>query len=563
MVTTKNRPAKPAKRADLTSEAAPRALDPFEADFMGVIRGNDPLLRARGETIEAYLDLLRDGKVYANLGRRIAALVSRPWAVAPVNDSDTASAKALTEILRRLPFDQLCRDLMHALITGYAVVEIIWEAIDGMWLPARMPMRKPTRFVYIDDDKGPELRLLTKRDMLRGEPLPERKFIVHRFEPCDDNPYGMGLGLYLFWPVYFKRRGVVAWAKFCDRFGTPTPWGQYPPGSESKDKQTLADALRAFSNDGYIMTPSGAMIQLLETKGGGNITTQEALVRAMDAAIAEIILGQESGFDNGGAQAAAAKERADVRLDLVQADSDLLTETLNSTIIKWLCEFNGIGPCAVSRQIKEETDLKASAETDAIIAGMGFALSEEAVRAKYGDGWSRQTPAETPDGQPALDGAAPDGKQGKRGGASEKYDAGLINAYSMGIDRLARMGMDIPIDFIREIFGLPAPTRGEKLLVPPVAQSAAFAEAGAETGEAKDTAFAIAFGALMRAASPNIESMLESISAMLNAAGSLEEFREMLLAAYPKLDDTALVTTLANAFAAVNLRGRLDAGDEA
>jgi phage gp29-like protein len=91
--------------------------------------------------------------------------------------------------------------------------------------------------------------------MQRGVPLPERKFIVHRFEPRDDNPYGTGLGFYLFWPVYFKRKGVVSWAKFCDRFGTPTPWGQYPAGAAKEDKRTLSDALRAFSNDGYIMTP--------------------------------------------------------------------------------------------------------------------------------------------------------------------------------------------------------------------------------------------------------------------------------------------------------------------
>jgi phage gp29-like protein len=560
VVIEKSRARKPVAR-DLTSEAAPRALDPFEQDYMGVIRGNDPLLRARGVNIEAYIDLMRDGKVYASIGRRVAALVSRPWAVAPVREGDTASAEALTEILKRLPFDQLCRDLLQALITGYSVVEVIWDVVEGQWIPSRFPVRRPTRFVYVDEGDGLTLRLLTARDMLRGEPLPDRKFIVHRFEPRDDNPYGTGLGLYLFWPVYFKRRGVSAWAKFCDRFGTPTPWGRYPAGSEPKDKATLASALRAFSSDGYIMTPEGALIELLEASGGGNVTTQEALVRAMDNAIAEIILGQESGQSSGGALAAAAKERADVRLDLVQADSELLSETLNRTLIAWLCEFHGLGPCSISRQIKEEVDLKAAAEADAIVAGMGFALSEEAVRAKYGDGWSAAAPV--PDEAATTGEGAPEGAQAKRGGEAEKYDAGLINAYSIGVDRLARLGVEIPVDFVRGVFGLPAPKGGEKILMPPATESPAFAETDASGGGSMGDIATRLAGRVQQESDPVIAGWLQTIEAMLGAAGSLDEFRQMLLTAFPELDSDALTNTLAPAFAVAQLRGRVSVEDEA
>jgi phage gp29-like protein len=97
-------------------------------------------------------------------------------------------------------------------------------------------------------------------------------------------------------------------------------------------------------------------------------------------------------FSERSALAAASKERSAVRLYLVQADSDLLSETL----IAWLCEFNGIGAVNVYRQVKEEEDLKASAETDAIIAGMGFDLSEDAVRMKYGEGWTKREDAQKP-----------------------------------------------------------------------------------------------------------------------------------------------------------------------
>ena len=42
------------------------------------------------------------------------------------------------------------------------------------------------------------------------------------------------------------------------------------------------------------------------------------------------------------------------------------------------------------RQIKDEEDLKALAETDKIVFDMGFDLDEDSVRAKYGDGWSKR-----------------------------------------------------------------------------------------------------------------------------------------------------------------------------
>ena len=240
---------------------------------------------------------------------------------------------------------------------------------------------------------APWLHLLTRENMLTGKPVPPRKFIVHRVNPQDDNPYGMGLGLQLFWPVFFKRKGIVAWNKLCDRFGSPTPHGKYPRNAGPKEKGTLADALRAFSNDGYVMTPEVMDIALLESKISGNVTTQEALCEYMDDWIGAVLTGQEARSSGGGALAAASKERQDVRQDLTQADSDLLSETLNQTLLAWICEYNGLEPCHVYRQIKEEDDVKAMAEADKIVSEMGFEMDLDTVRARYGAGWSKKAAA--------------------------------------------------------------------------------------------------------------------------------------------------------------------------
>lgn len=398
---------------EMNTEVANRLRDPFEQSFQGIVRTNDPLLLERGasgNTWQLYRDLKSDGKIFSCMQRRKLALVSRPWMVDPVEDSAASKqhADTLKKILEQVMFDKLCEDLMDALIVGFVPAEIVWMERDGLIVPARVLKRAQRRFVYVQTDPNmpPELRLLTSANMLTGEPLPERKFIVHRINPEDDNPYGTGLGLQLFWAVFFKKKAILSWNKTNDRFGSPTPWGKYPNNAGAKEKGTLFDALQAMSNDGVIMTPEGMSIELLESKLTGTISTQKDLCNYMDNWIQEVILSQEPGQTTG-ATAASANEREDVRLDIVQGDADLLSDTLNNTLIKWICEYNGLSPCRVSREIKKPEDRKANSETDVNVASLGFKPSLEYVRERYGDGWEAAAPPAPAAAPTSLQSAAP------------------------------------------------------------------------------------------------------------------------------------------------------------
>jgi phage gp29-like protein len=390
-------------RPELETEVANRLRDPFEMTYMGVVRTNDPLLLERGDgarAFELYRDLKRDGKVFSGLQKRKLAVIAKPWQVESVEPGPVGEKDALvvTEMLKLLNFDQLCDELLDALLVGFVPAEIVWAIRNSLVAPARVVKRAQRRFVYVQDDAhaAPALHLLTQANMLKGEAVPERKFLVHRVNPEDDNPYGTGLGLQLYWPVFFKRKGILSWNKLNDRFGSPTPWGKYPRNAGPKEKGTLFDALKALSNDGVMMTPDGMAIELLESKLTGSITTQQNLCEYMDDWIMEVILGQSPRGKGGGAMAAASNEREDVRAELSQADSDLLSETLNSTLLKWFCEFNGLTPCRVYRVIKKDSDLKAASETDVNVAGMGFRMTLAGVKAKYGEHWEEAAPAPAP-----------------------------------------------------------------------------------------------------------------------------------------------------------------------
>ena len=412
--TVKGKPPKNANRPELETEFAHRLLDPFEHNYMGVLRSNDPLLIERGNGgIEIYRDLRRDGKVFSGLQKRQLALIGKTWQVEPRDKENPAAsrdAETLTGILKGFAFDRMCSELLEALLAGHAIAEVVWTIRDGLVVPARVIKRAQRRFVFVqpDDATPPSLQLLTRENMLTGTPVPERKFIVHRVNAEDDNPYGTGLGLQLYWPTFFKRKGIVAWNKLCDRFGSPTPHGKYPRNAGDKEKQTLVAALRAMSNDGYLATPEGMEINLLESKLSGNVTTQQQLVEYMDDWISEVLTGQEPARSGGGALAAASKERQNVRQDLTQADSDLLSDTLDNTLIAWICDYNGLAPCHVLRQVKEEDDIKTLAESDKLIHDMGYELNEESVRSRYGEGWTKRVMpapslgADAQPGQPQL-----------------------------------------------------------------------------------------------------------------------------------------------------------------
>jgi phage gp29-like protein len=82
-----------------------------------------------------------------------------------------------------------------------------------------------------------------------------------------------------------------------------------------------------------------------------------------------------------------------------------------------------------------------------------------------------------------------------------------------------------------------------------------------DDGNAEPTLLAANLNRLETEAAPLMAGWLTQIEAMLEAADSLEEFREMLLAAYPKLDATDMAKTLAAAMTAMTLAGKADVED--
>ena len=193
------------------------------------------------------------------------------------------------------------------------------------------------RFVF-DPEWRP--RLLTMAAPSKGEELPERKFIAHRFGVKGNNPYGLGMGTRLFWPVLFKRNGVAFWMKFLERFASPIPVGKYPIGSLPAQQRDLMNVLEGMNHASAITVPIGTELDSFEAKRSGTVHYEE-WGRFWNAEMSKATLGETLTTEMGSTGARAASETHASILDmLVDSDADLLSGTLNTQVIRWLTEFN-------------------------------------------------------------------------------------------------------------------------------------------------------------------------------------------------------------------------------
>lgn len=368
-------------------------------NFDRLLPADDTLLTRGGGSangLKIYDELERDAKVWETLQKRKLALTSRNWTVTPPEgDSSRAAKKAADMVnaqLRGLGFDRLSKNMLDATNKGLSVHEIMWRK-DGNEIVADDALDiEPWAFQFkLNPDEDEYrfarcgVRLLTPGNYNDGEKVPHRKFMLHRFGEKYNNPWGLGLGTRLFWPVFFKRQGIQFWLAFAERFGTPVPVGKYPNNATAAEKSTLRTALRAFQQEGAIMVPAGMEITLLEAARSG-IDTYERLCKYMDDQIAGIVLGKSGGIGSGGQLASAINIENDVRLELVKADADLLSETDNAQLVKWIVEYNmpGAPIPSVQRIIEEPADTEQMAKTRKLLFDMGFRPTLKSIQQDFG-----------------------------------------------------------------------------------------------------------------------------------------------------------------------------------
>lgn len=310
--------------------------------FTGALQNADDTLIQQGEGkgLAIYSEIERDPHAFAMLQKRKKRLLGRDWEVKPGGDQsiDQDAAEFVEGVLEALPFDRLCESLLDATLKGYAVAEVVWRRDGVRIVPALIKDMDQRRFVF---DKDWKPRLLTWSDSRNGIELPDRKFIVHRFGAAGNNPYGLGLGNRLFWPVLFKREGINFWLYFLEKFAGPTIIGKTPYSNIPEEQQKLVQSLMRAQTASVITVPLGTEIGMLEASRGGTVSYAD-FIAYWDRQISIGVCGETltTQVGDGGGSRALGEVHQDMLDALVDSDADLLSDTLRDQLLTWLVDFN-------------------------------------------------------------------------------------------------------------------------------------------------------------------------------------------------------------------------------
>jgi len=387
-------------------QSRPDALSFLPSYWMDALAQNDdPMLLKGAEGLKLYEQLLSDDTVFSTLQQRRLAITSRDWEVAPGDKDDPRSvlaAEQFRDMLKQVGFDRITGLLHYAVFFGYAVAEAIWTTKDHdgrpiVWLDdVVIPDRRWFGFTL----KG-ELRMVSRiGGGLSGEALLPNKFLTVRTGGTHDFAfYGLGLGHWLYWPVFFKRAGLKFWSLFLEKLGQPTVAIEFTEAEkgDQKRKAELLQAAVAVGRDSAVLLPEGTIknerIKIMEaTRSGSSAASYDEMVKWAEEATMRVVLGQagttkgvSSGLNNN-----QATEHASVKAEIVKADSDLISEAINRTFARWVTLWNhgpDVAPPTVYRVLDDAEDMSTVAERDVKLNSIGIKRTEESVGEVYGDGY--------------------------------------------------------------------------------------------------------------------------------------------------------------------------------
>lgn len=128
--------------------------------------------------------------------------------------------------------------------------------------------------------------------------------------------------------------------------------------------------------------------------------------------------------------------------------------------------------------------------------------------------------------------------------------------------RLVPLGLRVEESEVRDRLGFADPAPGAAVLGQPGAPAPGLMALQAAAAPDPAAHMAALADRLEEEAQPAVAAMIGRIEAMLDAAGSLEEARAMLLAAFPRIDAAPLAAALGRGLVAAHLAGRAAVAEE-
>ena len=352
----------------MTNETASIVSD-YIRQYVGVIQGNgfqtgqkaiymnqDRVQRYQSYQELAFYDLYaeveRDPHVASVLDSAKLNVAGMKWDVVGHLEvgqkKPTARNQAIADFVKHALtntgyFPQHMFNLMGALGMGFAVSEIIWQITDEGIGIKEILNRPQRRFQFDAVDRTLRLRSLT--EPYYGDPLPDKKLIVHRCSSQWENPFGDALDQKLYWMWLFKKTIIKFWMQYLQVNASSVPIVKHPTGANKELKAEALEIAKMIRNGAYGRIPANMEIMYAEAKN--ILQSAEAYSqfhRMCNDEMSKCINGQTLTTEASSAGGKGTRALGEVhqstqnQRDVFRAEG--LSSTLNSSVVKWLVDFN-------------------------------------------------------------------------------------------------------------------------------------------------------------------------------------------------------------------------------
>lgn len=336
----------------------------------------------------------RDPHYYSVLQqRKLAVAQLQRKVVSPTDDShDVEMAETLDSIINGEGFTSTMLNILDALGKGFSITEIIWDTTGKagrQWMPSAFKWRNP-KFFKPHPDTG-DVWLLRDKGHPQGKPLSPFKYLIHEPQLVSGLSVGGGLARQCVAMHMFKSFGIRSWMAFAEVFGMPLRIGKYAPGTTPEDMETLRKALRDLGSDAAAILPEGLNIALERAAMSGSAGSDEffeSLARFMNAEMSKAVLGQTMTVEDGSSLAQATIHN-EVRLDIRDADAEMLQDTINRDFIRpWVDLHTGPRPRPqdyprLVLDVEEPEDLVSLATALTPFIDRGLEVEQSVIRDKF------------------------------------------------------------------------------------------------------------------------------------------------------------------------------------
>jgi phage gp29-like protein len=476
----------------------------------------------------------QDAHIFGELSKRRRAVTGLGWQLTPVDDANQSELDRtveLAEMIRGIPrIEDAQYDLTDAIGKGFCALELNWSPGD-VWLPrpgaeTAAIQWVPQRLFRVANygERAGALQYL--KDGV-PEPLIPGRWIIHEHRAKSGYIESSALFRVLAWTYAYKAYDVRDMQRFLETYGLPLRLGKYPTAIGDKERDALLRAVRNIGHDGAGIVPSTMSIDFVQATKTGTVSDFLSAVTYWEHKQSIAILGGTltSQADGKTSTNALGTIHDKVRREIMLHDVRQIEPTLTEQLVKPIALLNGIFPedriPKWAYQTEEAPDQEKIVKVlkEAVSIGMEIDLewAHNAMQIpRAGEGVTMLKAARVP-----MNGNDEDNKENDEKDEDEDDEDEKDEKEKAELKRRAALRRDDEND--------------------PAALAATRLQA--------DTA-------------DEMRRMLETIEAMLQSASSLEEFREMLLAAWPDLDTEKMVESMTRAFMALDLAGRAEVVDE-